>query len=183
MESKDAELALKVVTVYQDPLTQHWATELWERVGQLLSGEAVCHQSWKLSSLTDPRIFMGAVHAAAEADVLVISVREDRELPIGLYVWIDAWVPSRNGPAGALVAMIGVPAQPDAQSGRSYQYLETVARKAHLDFLPHERKLPEQPFTQSSPARVGQTASGALPLAAGPITSRPFAHLRRAREA
>ena len=29
MASKDDEPGLKVVTVYQDPLTRHWATELW----------------------------------------------------------------------------------------------------------------------------------------------------------
>src|ERR1019366_2480021 len=106
------------------------------------------------SDLTDPRVFMDAVQAAAEADVLVVSVRDTRELPIGLYVWICSWIPSRAGPACALVTMIGVTPDPDAQSGRAYQYLESVARKAGLDFLPHERKLPEQPSMQPNPGRL-----------------------------
>jgi hypothetical protein len=177
MASKDDEPGLKVVTVYQDPLTRHWATELWERVEQLISGEGVCRQSWKISDLTDPRVFMDAVQAAAEADVLVVSVRDTRELPIGLYVWIDSWIPSRAGPAGALVALIGVPPEPDAQSGRAYQYLESVARKAGLDFLPHERKLPEQPSTLSNSGKIGHTVSRAIPLAAGTFNSTPRAHL------
>lgn len=84
--SRDPEPALSVVTVYQDPLTRHWATELWERVGQLISNEAVCHQSWKMSDLTDPRVFMDAVRAAEEADVLLVAVRDTGELPIGLFV-------------------------------------------------------------------------------------------------
>jgi hypothetical protein len=166
MVSKEAEPVLRVVTVYQDPLTRHWARELWERVGQLINGEGVCRQSWKISDLTDPRIFMDAVEAAAEADVLVVAVRDTRELPIGLYVWIDSWIPSRAGPGGALVALIGMPPKPDAQSGRAYQYLESVARKARLDFLPHERKLPEEPFVPSNPAKIGDTASRTMPLAA-----------------
>ena len=164
--STEPEPSLKVVTVYQDPLTRHWATKLWERVGQLISDEVVCHQSWKMSDLTDPRVFMDAVRAAAEADVLVISVRDAGELPINFYVWVDAWVPSRAGPAGALVALIGVPPQPDSQSGRAYQYLETVARKAHLDFLPHEQKLPDNPLSLSAPVRIGQPASRTIHLAA-----------------
>jgi len=164
--SQEAEPALKVVTVYQDPLTLHWATALWERVGGLISDEAVCREAWKMSNLTDTSVFREAVRAAAEADVLVISVRDAGKLPVNLYLWIDAWLPSRIGPAGALVALIGVPPQPTGQSGRAYHYLETVARKAGLDFLPHERKLPDGPLALSGPARNGQTGSRAIPLAA-----------------
>ena len=146
------EAGLSVATVYQDPLTRQWAAELWDRVGQLIDSEGVRCQSWKISELTDHGIFLDAVQAAAEADVLVVSVRDAGELPISLYVWIDAWLPSRARRAGALVALIGVPPQPDTQSGQAHQYLESVARKAGLDFLPHERKLPEQPFALSGPA-------------------------------
>ena len=153
MAPNETEPALKVATVYQDPLTRHWATELWDRVGQLVGQGSICHQSWKISDLTDPCVFMDAVGAAAEADVLVVSVRDAGEVPISLYVWADAWVPSRVGRAGALVALIGVPPQPNAQSGRAHKYLETVARKAGLDFLPRERKLPAEPFAIPSRQR------------------------------
>jgi hypothetical protein len=177
MASKDDEPGLKVVTVYQDPLTRDWAAELWGRVEQLISDEQLCRQSWKISDLTDPRVFMDAVQAAAEADVLVVSVRDTRELPIGLYVWIDSWIPSRTGPAGALVALIGVPPEPDAQSGRAYEYLEGVARKARLDFLPHERKLSEQPSVLTNPGKLGHMAIRTTPAAAGAFKGSPRAHL------
>ena len=90
---------------------------------------------------------------------------------MGLYVWMDALLPSRSRRPGALVALIGVPPQPDAQSGKAHQYLESVARKAGLDYLPHERKLPEQPFALSGPAKIGQTASRTIPLTAGAFGS------------
>jgi hypothetical protein len=175
--STEAEPALRVVTVYQDPLTRCWATELWERVRRLIGGEEVRRQSWNLSDLADRRVLMDAVRAAAEADVLVVSVRDTRELPVGLCGWADAWIPGRAGPAGALVALIGVPPQPDAQSGRAYRYLETVARRAHLDFLPHERKLPEQPLALSNPPKIGQPANRTMPLAAGTFSTGPQALL------
>jgi hypothetical protein len=170
------EPALNIATVYQDPLTRQWATELWERVGQLVSDEVVWHQSWKISDLMDSRVFTDSVRAASEADVLVVSVRDAGELPIGLYAWIDAWMPSRAGRAGALVALIGVPPEPSAQAGRAHGYLEAVARKAGLDFLPRERKLPEEPFAPSGPERIGQAVSRAIPLAAGAFSSGPRAH-------
>jgi hypothetical protein len=87
---------------------------------------------------------MDAVQAAAKADVLVVSIRDAGELPVDLYVWIDAWMPRRTRRPGAMVALIGVPPQPDPQSGRAHKYLEAVSRRVGLDFLPRERKLPEE---------------------------------------
>jgi hypothetical protein len=142
--SKDAELALSVATVYQDPLMRHWATELWDRVGKLIGGGGICHKSWSLSELARPEALAEAVQAAIEADVVVVSIRDTGALPPNLHIWADAWLLCRARRAGCLVALIGVPAQPDAQSGRALGLLETVARTAGLDFLPRERKLPAE---------------------------------------
>jgi hypothetical protein len=175
--SKDVEPALSVATVYQDPLTRQWAAELWDRVGQLIDDQGVRCQSWKISELADHGVFLDSVKMAAEADVLIVSVRDAGELPMGLYVWMDALLPSRARRPGALVALIGVPPQPDAQSGKAHQYLESVARKAGLDYLPHERKLPEHSFPLSSPAKLGKAASRTTPWAAGAFSGGPRVHL------
>jgi hypothetical protein len=148
MTAVETEQALNVVVIYQDPLTRYWATDLWNRVGQLIDSGGICSKSWKLSDLSCAFAFGDAVQAAAEADVLVISVRDTGDLPLLLHVWIDGWMPQRAGRAGALVALIGVSARPDAQSGRTHEYLEAIARQARLDFMPRERRLPEE-----SPAR------------------------------
>ena len=161
---KESDPALSVATIYQDPLTRHWAAELWDRVGQLIGGGSIRHQSWKISELTDPRVFLDAVEVAAKADVLVVSVRDAGELPMGLYVWVDSWLPSRAGRAGALVALIGVPSQPDAQAGRAYQYLDSVACRAGLDFLPRERKLPQAPCANPGLSAIGRAADSIIPL-------------------
>ena len=134
---------LSIVVVYQDGLTRHWAAELWDRVGSLLGGGGVCRQSWKIRDLSQPCSFSGAVRAATKADVLMVSVRDARELPLELESWIECWLPGREGRPGALVALIGVPPQPDAQLGCAHSYLADVARRGGLDFLPRERKLPE----------------------------------------
>jgi hypothetical protein len=145
--AEESAQALNVVLVYQDPLTRHWAADLWGRVGQLIHSGAIRRESFRLGELTRAFVFADAVHAAAEADVLVISVRDAGELPLLLHVWIDSWMPRRGGRAGALVALIGVPAKPDALSGRAHSYLESIAREAGLDFLPRERRLPEESLT------------------------------------
>ena len=151
--SSETEPALTVATVYQDPLTRHWATELWDRVGRLVGQGDICHQSWRIGDLTAAQVFTSAVKAAAKADVLVISVRDAGELPVNLYVWIDAWMPRRAMRPGAMVALIGVPPQPDTHSGRTHKYLEAVTRRVGLDFLPRERMLPAQ--SSAVPGLVG----------------------------
>jgi hypothetical protein len=162
---------LKVVTLYQDPLTRYWSTELWDRVGSLISYEDVCHKSWKISDLPQAVVFADAVQAAAAADVLVISVRNSGALPLILHVWVNAWVPRRAGREGALVALIGVPPQQDTQSDRAYQFLEALARGAGLDFLPRERKLPEGPQAVSTLPAVSPAAIPTVPWSGG-VSSR-----------
>jgi hypothetical protein len=174
--SDGPESALSVATVYQDPLTRYWATELWDRVGQLVGQEGLYRKCWKISDLTDPRVFMDSVRVAAEADVMVVSVRDTGELPISLYVWIDSWMPARAGRAGALVALIGMPPVPDTQAGRAHGYLEGVARRAGLDFLPHERKLPGQTLAVAGLAKPGLPVRRAALLAAKTVSSSPRAY-------
>ena len=158
---------LNIATVYQDSLTRYWAAELWDRVGRLIGDKDVWRQSWRIGELANSRLFTDAVQAAAEADVLLISVRDAGEWPMGLYDWIDAWLPRRAGREGALVALIGVPGQPDGQCGRAHQYLATVAREAGLDFLPRERKLPDAALASSSPVKVRRMANTPAALPAG----------------
>ena len=160
------ELVLNVVTVYQDPLTRHWAGELWDRVGRLIDSGGICRKSWNVGDLTQDDVFADAVRAATEAHVLLVSVRDGGQLPVSLSVWIDAWVPNRVGPAGgALVALIGVSPQPDDQSGRAYAYLEGVAKRAALDFLPNERKLPPKAFAPPPLSGIMPAANITMPCA------------------
>lgn len=147
----ETEQALNVVFIYQDTLTRQWAAELWDRVGKLIDNGGICSKSWNLSDLEGAFVFAEAVRAAAEADVLVISVCDAGDLPRLLQAWIDGWMPRRAGRAGTLVALIGVPTRPDALSGRAHEYLETVARRAGLDFLPRERTLAEESLARSTP--------------------------------
>jgi len=51
-------------------------------------------------------------------------------------------LPRRASRVGALAAVIGVAEPLEPQSVRTREYLEAVARKAQLDFIPQERKRP-----------------------------------------
>jgi hypothetical protein len=160
----ESAFALNVVVLYQDPLTLYWATELWDRVGELIGSGGICRMAWRISDLARPDLFAEAVRAAAKAHVMVVSFRDAGVLPPSLCEWVEAWMPRRILTGGALVALIGVPAQPNAPCGQAYAYVEAVARRAGLDFLPHERKLPD---ASASPAKLILTAERAIARQAG----------------
>jgi hypothetical protein len=117
-----------------------------------------------MSDLTHPSLFAEAVREAARAHVLVVSFRDGGALPPCLCEWVEAWTPHRTGSGGALVALIGVAPKPSGQYGQAYTYLETVARQAGLDFLPHERKLPEDRLPFIAPAEKARASGSPMAL-------------------
>ena len=131
-----SEYALNIVGVYQDPLTQSWGVPMRRLATQLAGEEHILDTWYDLHSLDDIQVLMEAVCAALVADVIVVSVHAAEELPLGLYVWIDAWLPRRTSREGALTALIGTDEPQDPQSSRTREYLQAVARKARLDFIP-----------------------------------------------
>ena len=163
--SSDAgEAALSIIVAYEDSLTRRWAWDLWRRVGRLTGSGGICRKAWRIANFSRPGIFAEAALAAAKADMLIIAVRDAEKVPRFLDLWIDAWLPQRAKRPGALVALIGVPARPDAQSGYAHQLLEAVARQAGLDYLPRERKLPEESTALRWQAVVPASALLALAL-------------------
>jgi hypothetical protein len=135
----------KIAVVYQDKVTLSWARQMCHPVALKVGEEYVQHTWHDINSLSDPEILIEAVRAALAADVIVVSIHAADELPLDLYAWINAWLPRRLSRAGALAALIGVAGQPAAQAIRTQEYLQAVARRGQLDFLPHERKLPASP--------------------------------------
>jgi hypothetical protein len=137
-----AAYSLNIAGVYQDSVTRNWAMQSC-RLATQLAGEKSVQDTWyNAHSLSDPGIFMEAVRAALVADVIVVSVYAADELPLDLYVWVQAWLPRRRSRAGALTALIGVAEPPNSQFVRTVEYLQAVASRAQLEFIPQERKRP-----------------------------------------
>jgi hypothetical protein len=154
----ESDYALNIAGVYQDRVTRDWALHMC-RPAARLAGEARMQHAWyEVDHLKEPGFLLEAVHAALRADVIVVSVHAADELPLDLYVWIDASLPRRLSRVGALAAMIGVAGQPGSQAVRTQEYLKAVARRGQLDFVPQERKLPAEPsasFTLPIAERAG----------------------------
>jgi hypothetical protein len=141
----ESECALNIAGVYQDTVTRNWAAQTCRRATQLAGEQRVQNNWYEVESLSDPAILLEAVRAALVADVIVVSVYAADKLPLDLYVWVAAWLPRRLSRAGALAALVGVGEPLDAPSLRTMEYLQAVARKAQLDFIPQEHKRPSAP--------------------------------------
>jgi hypothetical protein len=137
-----SEYGLNVVVAYQDAPAQSWAAEVWGQVMQLTGKDNINVTSWRISDLAWSRGLADAVRSATKADVIVVSVIASEELPLDFYVWIDAWLPRRVHGTGALVALISLPQKPHHRAFNTRNYLQAVAHRGGLDFLPRERVLP-----------------------------------------
>ena len=62
---------------------------------------------WKFEEEREPRLFDVAARDAARADMIVLAIRQSRELPAEVRRWIEHWLPSKQADSGALVALLG----------------------------------------------------------------------------
>jgi hypothetical protein len=136
---------LNIVGVHEDAVTGQWATQVAQDAIQLVRECSVRSTWWKIGGLSDPGVLRDAAQAATTADVLMVSLRAAAELPFALYQWVKAWLPRRLPLAGTLVALIGAPEAPGADSFRIGRYLQAVARRGQLEFLALEQRLPLEP--------------------------------------
>jgi hypothetical protein len=130
---------LNIAGVYQDIVTREWAIQSYLGATQIVGAERIQKKWYDVNALSDSAVLMEAVSSALEADVIVVSVYAAEELPLNLYVWVAAWLPRRPSRAGAMAALIGVAEPQDSQSVRTIEYLQAVARRARLDFVPQAR--------------------------------------------
>jgi hypothetical protein len=133
---------LNIAGVYQDTVTRDWAMQTCRHAAQT-TGEEHIQSSWfDAHSLSDERMLLEAIRAALVADVIVVSVYCAKKLPREIYRWIEAWLPRRLSRKGALAALIGFPEPPELPSASAFDYLQAVAARAQLDFIPAESPWP-----------------------------------------
>jgi hypothetical protein len=91
------------------------------------------HTMWRLDVLQDPKLNILAAHALAEADLLIISLRGERQIPAEIRVLIDRWPVEKTNRDVALVALFE--AKASETRGSVYAYLANLAWQHRLDFL------------------------------------------------
>lgn len=166
---------MKVVMLHEDPPSRKWAEELWARVTKLVGDEGIALRSWRAGELTHPMVLADAVRAAAEADIMLLSVHARPDLPINVHVWIDAWLPRRRTPEGVLVALLTVHEQ-DVEQSHAREYLQAAATRGKMDFLVQERKCASADDDEAFAANLHNRATVVTPVLGEILTQERYSY-------
>ena len=123
-----------VLTMYEDFGTVKRAKKALDYVAEELGNDLEFrHSMWRLDILQDPKLNVLAAPALAEADLLIISLRGEGELPAKIRALIDTRLVEKTNRDCALVALF----EGAASATRSpvYACLANLARQHGLDFF------------------------------------------------
>ena len=129
---RTTERPLKIRVVFDDDASARSAESLIKHVTADLECDI---WSFAFDDLALPGRGLAAARHASDADILIVTVRDDHALPAHIQAWLDLYVGLRDkDQEGVLVLlMAGDTADPDSSL---VEYLETVAAIGGLAFIP-----------------------------------------------
>jgi hypothetical protein len=145
-----SDCAMEITVVYDEPQTHTWAEDVYQKIQGTLGAQAVRGTWWNVADLAEPGVLAGAVSKAIRSDLIIVAVSCSEGLPLPFYFWVNAWLPHRVNGVGALVALLAAPVHKTAQSGRLKRYLQSVARRARMDWMVGERITATRIFRSSA---------------------------------
>ena len=123
-----------VVLIYEDCETRERARKSLDYSGQEFGNDfEFRHTIWRLDVLQDPKLNALGAPSLAEADLLIVSLRCERQIPDKILALIDERLAQTVNPECALVA----PFERSAPATLSsvYACLATLARRNGFDFF------------------------------------------------
>src|ERR1022692_3507967 len=144
----NAGYALNVALVHQEAFTRQWAGQVRDLMAEVAGPDAVRYTEWKISDLSEPRVYWEGVAALAHADVIVVSLYEAERLPPAFYLWVNLWLQERSRLPGALVALVVRPEESNAWVNETRRYLSAVASQGRLEFFMQECNQPGEPIRE-----------------------------------
>jgi hypothetical protein len=139
----DPKYPFDLVVAYEDTPTRNRAFQLYDHIAQQLLGDYDFQCSWwKFDHLHDPAVCEQAADAAANANMVILSLRGDKDLPPVFKAWLQGWASRRDNHKSALVMLCGGSEQSDG-ARRLQAYLHQVARQAKMDFFANTFELPK----------------------------------------
>ena len=134
-----------LVVAYEDIATRNQALRLYDSVSSRLLDDYDFQCSWwKLEFLQSQPLFDQAADAAAESNMLVLSLREGHRLPDIVERWIEAIVERRDFRKTALVALVCNLPPEKAQGAPVVAALHRFAHRANMDFFCNTFELPNE---------------------------------------
>jgi hypothetical protein len=122
------------VAVYEDSSTESRVDEFRQGFSlELGQNCSLDKQMWPLSELRMPQLRAIAAADAANADLIIISVRAAESLPDAVQNWIDLWAKRKGNRPAVLLALFD---RLERGSSTSIQiHLKEVAKRTKMEFL------------------------------------------------
>jgi hypothetical protein len=138
------ERPLKICVVFDDDRSAQSAEVLIRHVA---SGYECDTQTFRFDELDRPSPVVAAARSASDADILVLTVREDQMLPSHVKSWLGLCIGLRDEDLeGALVLLIEEAAQTSNPGSSLLEYLETLAVIGRMTFFPRRPSI-ENPLS------------------------------------
>jgi hypothetical protein len=123
-----------VVIMYEGFGTRKQAKKGLQYVAEEFGSDfEIRHRMWPLDILQDPKLSVRAAPSLAKSDLLMISLRSERQVSVQIHALIDERLAKAENRASALVALFEGAAT--ATGSSVYACLVTLARQHGLDFF------------------------------------------------
>lgn len=128
-----------VLVLYENTLTREQAAKLWEEFGARNGGDAGPEIQWFcFEDLISPDAASAVADFGAGAEVIVLALTADGDLPEHLKSWGEKWLGKRGEREGTLVGLVsGRSGNPCEIASFKEVYLRHLAHRAGMVFLDH----------------------------------------------
>ena len=133
---------LRISVVFDDDASAQSAEVLIRHVASDYECDT---QSFRFDDLDRPAPVMAAARSASNADILVLTIRDDQMLPSHVKSWLGLCVGLRDeDQEGALVLLIAGAVQTSIPGSSLLEYLEALAVIGRMAFFPRQRSIEDE---------------------------------------
>jgi hypothetical protein len=134
----DGRPKFKVAIIYEDSAAGKRAKHFYDRVIRELVDECdFSMELWNFQVLAVPEIGNAAAKAAAQADVVILSMHRKAQLSVRTRDWIERWSGLITDNRSALVALLDQPGRKRGTVASTLDYLRKVADRKGISFYTH----------------------------------------------
>ena len=137
----------RIVIGYEQATAAIHARQIVNRLVATLKGEfEVCSDMWKFDLIGYPRLSDQAIEAVADAEMLIIAIDGDMDLPGPVKTWIESWAFQGRDRRRTLVALLGHNFEPWNEPLPLQLILQRMATEGGKEFFCYHKDSSFQTF-------------------------------------
>ena len=128
-----------IVVVYEDAVSREHAVKACDHLVKRFWSERELEVHWcSCLMLGEAAPAREAGDKAVEANLIIFSLRDDREISTSVANWIEDWLPKRGDREGALLDLTGQDVDAEGVAAERHIYLRHAAHRGGMDYLTRE---------------------------------------------